>query len=164
MLTEQQRLNLLDAAATAVATAEATNLPARLTVAQWAQESGWGEHAPGCNCFGIKAYYGCYGTQMLKTTEGDNNTPVDQTFATFPSLYACFNYHAQLITKKARYKKAWEEYQQTQELDKFARNIAPIYAPGNTTYADQIIALMHDQRVIDAISQAYMRLQPTKAS
>jgi hypothetical protein len=32
-------------------------------------ESGWLDHAPGNNCFGIKSYNGEYGRQLLSTTE-----------------------------------------------------------------------------------------------
>lgn len=39
----------------AVSTMKSSGIPASLTIAQAALESGWGEHAPGNNLFGIKA-------------------------------------------------------------------------------------------------------------
>lgn len=53
----------------AVDAEKATGCPAELTTAQCILESGWLKHAPGNNCFGIKAYSGCQDTQLLRTTE-----------------------------------------------------------------------------------------------
>jgi flagellum-specific peptidoglycan hydrolase FlgJ len=59
MLTPSQLDRLAAAAQSACLCEQTTGLPAEITVAQWAIESGWGASAPGNNCFGIKAYPGC---------------------------------------------------------------------------------------------------------
>ena len=99
MLTPAQLEHLKIAAEEAVSCERVTALPAELTVAQWAVESGWGTHQPGNNCFGIKKYPDCYGVQMLETTEvvGGVRHSVKLEFATFPSLAACFEKHSELI-------------------------------------------------------------------
>lgn len=56
----------------AVATEKATGCPAELLTAQCALESAWLRFAPGNNAFGIKAYPGNYGRQLLRTTEWFN--------------------------------------------------------------------------------------------
>jgi flagellum-specific peptidoglycan hydrolase FlgJ len=64
-----------------------------------------GRALPKCNCFGIKAYVGAYGTQDLMTTEyvkGQART-MWQKFATFATVYDCFEKHAELITCNRRY-------------------------------------------------------------
>ena len=51
-------------------TEKSHKIPALLTLAQAALESGWGEHAPGNNFFGIKAGTKWTGpTQTLMTSE-----------------------------------------------------------------------------------------------
>ena len=63
MLTQQQQSNLKSGAAAAVASERQTGVPAECTVAQWAEESGWGKNSPGNNCFGIKWYSTATGRQ-----------------------------------------------------------------------------------------------------
>src|SRR3954469_5623562 len=97
-LNPTQNAALEAAADAAVECEKATGLPADLTIAQWADESGWGRHAPGNNCFGIKAVTG----QTLSTEEyvhsSETPTTEGQTFQIFPSLMDCFERHAELIT------------------------------------------------------------------
>jgi len=154
MLSDQQEQNLKAAAPAALRTEEATGMPARVTLAQWVEESGWGTHAPGCNCFGIKSYTGCYGTQILMTREGNNLKQIPQTFATFPSSEACFTYHARLITTGQRYGRAWMGYAASRNSEQLIRDIAPIYAPGNDKYATNVLGHFRDQRIIDALQNA----------
>lgn len=79
-MTNDQKTRLLDAAKAAVSSEKTTQCPAELTVSQWAVESGWGEHQPQFNCFGIKQRAGRE-RQLLSTTEWF--TPVElQTFLT----------------------------------------------------------------------------------
>lgn len=46
-----------------------TGLPAEFTLAQCALESGWLDHCPGNNPFGIKDFKGSFGRQLLNTLE-----------------------------------------------------------------------------------------------
>jgi flagellar protein FlgJ len=146
----------LRAAADAAKACQATTgLPAEVSMAQWADESGWGAHSPGFNCFGIKAFRGAYGTQELTTHEtinGEDRT-VKQTFATFPTLQACFEKHAQLITEGPRYQKAWTTYQATGDVAQLIRQIAPIYAT-DPRYGEKLLTLTRMQQIQASLQQA----------
>lgn len=155
-LTHEQQEDLLAAAHAAVAAGLKTGFPARLAVAQWAEESGWGRYQPGCNCFGIKAYHGCYGTQTLFTHEyiHEHLKAVNQVFATFPNLQACFDFHGKLITEAETYRQAWVDYLRTQDQELLIRDVAVHYAPGNMNYAPHIINLLRDPNIISAVAIA----------
>ena len=146
---------LQTAAQNAVACEKCTGLPAELTVAQWALESGWGLHQPGNNCFGIKAYSGCHGTQLLKTIEYVNGVPecINAEFATFASLEDCFVAHARLITQGRPYQDAWSKYKTSHDVLALIECIAPIYAtaPG---YAEMLTSIVQMPAVAAAIATA----------
>jgi flagellar protein FlgJ len=143
MLSVIQLERLRIAAESAVACEGATQVPAELTVAQWALESGWGMHQPGNNCFGIKAYQGCYGCQVLETTEVCHGVikQLPQEFATFPTLGACFEKHAKLICQGAPYSQAWSEYGQSKNLEGLICGIAPIYST-SPRYSELLLELV----------------------
>jgi len=144
-----------DAARCAVACERATGVPAELTIAQWALESGWGHHQPDNNCFGIKAYAGCYGVQLLETTEVINGATqtVNREFATFPTLAACFEKHAQLISQASPYRNVWKEYEMTKDLHALVVGVAPIYATGSN-YAETLLAIIAMPEVTSALANA----------
>jgi flagellar protein FlgJ len=129
MLTPNQLLRLSAAAQAAVTCEHETGLPAEITVAQWALESGWGASAPGNNCFGIKAYPGCK-VQSFPTQEviGGERKKLTLPFAAFEDLSCCFDYHARLITGGKPYSQAWAEYRQTHDVLALIAGIAPHYA------------------------------------
>ncbi len=64
----QRKENLKTIAASAVQAESSSGVPAELIAAQCILESGWLEHAPGNNPFGIKALPN-FGRQLLDTTE-----------------------------------------------------------------------------------------------
>src|SRR6478672_2840811 len=68
-MSETQRTNLGRIAEAAVASEQSTGCPAELQAAQCILETGWLNHAPGNNCFGIKSYAGAFGRQLLHTRE-----------------------------------------------------------------------------------------------
>jgi flagellar protein FlgJ len=146
MLTRPQLERLSAAAESACLCEQTTGLPAEITVAQWAIESGWGAAAPGNNCFGIKAYPGCQ-IQRFPTHEvvdGESKT-LTLEFAAFDSLQACFEKHARLITCGAPYARAWANFAASKDLVSLINEVAPVYAtdPG---YADKLreIISMHE--------------------
>ena len=145
MLTPTQVIALANAELQAIACEKSTGCPRALTVAQWALESGWGKYAPGNNCFGIKSFSGCYGVQKLATHEYVAGKPEEQNlfFATFRTLEDCFEKHASLITSGYRYAPAFTRYKLSQNVEQFVRDIAPIYAPGNSKYVDSVLAVLH---------------------
>ena len=142
MLSAAQMERLRSATESAVACERATGLPAELTVAQWVLESNWGTHEPGNNCFGIKAYGGCYGVQLLQTFEVINGvrTPMVEKFATFPTLDACFAKHASLFTTPGPYAKAWAQFQLTHDVETFIRQVAVVYAT-DPNYANLLLRI-----------------------
>lgn len=149
---------LSTAAQNAIVCEKATGAPAELTVAQWLIESGWGAHEPGNNCFGIKAYAGCYGIQWLETLElvGGVLKPLRQEFAAFPTLTACFQKHAEIICQGAPYQRVWREYEQSKSLTELIKGVAPIYAT-SPNYSGILLEVVCMPEVVSAIAQA--RLQ-----
>ena len=156
-------------------------VPAALTLAQWALESGWGEHCPGNNCFGIKAFEHASGKQLLRTSGwfapsecahwlaqeqgrtavADRNTPgrpgggllyhCQDWFAAFDSLRGCFMKHGTLISSGKPYGHAWERFLGTRDAEQLARDIAPLYAT-DPGYASTLIGMMRSPRIRAAIA------------
>lgn len=157
----------------------ATEAPAELIAAQCILESGWLDHAPGNNCFGIKATNAIEPRQLLWTVEwftdeqfkqflamgdGRTATPADEYtdgrgrrkyrcqdwFKTFPTLEVCFRLRASLITR-SRYYKLIQEYQKDGDLEKYVRATAQIYATADPeNYTHQILSIIRDIKpVID---------------
>ncbi|HEX4749795.1 MAG TPA: glucosaminidase domain-containing protein [Bryobacteraceae bacterium] len=152
----QVDLERLEAAALqAVACEKNMGVPAELTVAQWALESGWGAHQPGNNCFGIKAYPGCYGVQCLTTYEVVNGITrfVDREFATFASLTDCFSKHATLICEGKLYEQAWQQYKASGNVLALIQCIAPIYSTA-PNYASLLMDILAMPEITSAIATA----------
>ncbi len=152
MLSPVQQSALTQAASASVSCEQTTGLPAELTLAQWALESKWGLHQPGNNCFGIKAYSGCFGVQPLETVEIVAGVRVSmiQNFAAFPSLEACFDKHANLLAGGKLYLSPWTQYLKTKDLDSLIRQVASIYAtdPNYSKILLQIIAMPEVQAAL----------------
>ena len=84
----------------ALATQDLTGVPASVSLAQAALESGWGKHAPGNNFFGIKGT-GPAGSQYLYTTEfsGGKKLRIKAKFRRYQDPLQSFIDHAQLLSK-----------------------------------------------------------------
>jgi flagellum-specific peptidoglycan hydrolase FlgJ len=162
-LTEKQRSAMTAILPAAIASERATGCPAELTVAQWAIESAWGSAVFDNNPFGIKAYPGCAGSQLLRTQEwftdlevrgflarGQGRTAeihgprggsrnlydVRDFFATFPSLAAAFAYHGRLL-QQGPYLAAWQRYQKDHDLAVYIHGIAVHYST-TASYGDTV--------------------------
>lgn len=142
-------------------TQQSTGVPAAVLLAQWAVESGYGEHCigkHGNNCWGIKCTSG--GTyagndtlvssgarptcpescQAYQTTEvkGGVEDRYYSCFQDFPSLSDAMTKHAAVVKKKG-----WESYNGNPEaFAKFVQNNC--YATA-TNYADAITGAMKKQ-------------------
>jgi flagellum-specific peptidoglycan hydrolase FlgJ len=179
---ETQRTNLARIAEAAVASERSTGCPAELQAAQCILETGWLNHAPGNNCFGIKSYEGVFGRQLLRTREwftgseaarflaaGDGRTAVpaepaqqdahgrklysvQDWFATFATLGDCFARRAAMFTV-GRYAPFAAAYQAGGSLEALIRGIAPIYAT-QPGYADAVLALIGNPAVQSALAAA----------
>lgn len=179
MLSTQQETSLASASQAAIAAERTTGCPRELSVAQWALESSWGAKQPENNCFGIKVYAGCYGVQLIWTTEyfnsleferwqcvhrnlkhigpargldrnGRSPFKLEDEFATFPTLEACFEYHGRLIATGLKYRAAWDNYERDLSVDKLIDDIAHVYAtdPG---YANKLHAILRMPQVVEAL-------------
>lgn len=83
----------------ALYTQRLTGIPASVTLAQAALESGWGHHSPGNNFFGIKGK-GPAGSQMLWTREfkGGGLVRVRAKFRRYETPLQSFLDHARVIS------------------------------------------------------------------
>lgn len=157
----------------AVACERNTGLPAEISLAQAAIESGWLAKAPGNNCFGIKASSTSPLRQLLRTTEwftpgerarflalGDGRTAdlvqpprsdakgrqkysVMDYFAAYSDLAGCFTDHARLITTGRPYQAAWTAFQGHHSWQQLLSDIGPIYATA-PNYAANVMAIISD--------------------
>ena len=174
--------NIIERIAKAAVDAErATGCPAELLAAQCALESGWLKHAPGNNCFGIKAYTGA-GRQLLPTTEwltpeqrdkwlagmagrtatlvepvqtdhrGRNKYTVEDYFAAFATLADCFAKRGGMWDK-GPYASHAEAFREKRDIDTLVRGIAPVYAT-DPKYADTVLSIIHRPDLKTAIEEA----------
>lgn len=179
---DTQKDNLRRIAQAAVASAQATGCPAELQAAQCILETGWLNHAPGNNCFGIKSYPGEFGRQLLRTREwftaaelrrflaaGDGRTAdlvdpprqdatgrrlysVQDWFATFATLGDCFARRAALFAG-GRYAPFAAAWLANRDLEALVRGVAGIYAT-DAAYADRLLTLIRDPDVQAALAAA----------
>ena len=114
-------------------------VPAAVSIAQWAVESGWGAHMPGNNPFGIKASPG-YAVQTFATHEviHGHSVPCDLKFAAFDSLQQAFECHAKLIATAPVYAPAMAALP---DLAKFVTLMGAHYATA-PDYAAKILAVI----------------------
>lgn len=164
MLSPAQVAALKEAAASSVSCEQTTNLPAELTLAQWALESEWGQKQPRYNCFGIKAYPGCFAVQPLETFEIFDGVrrSVVQNFAAFPSLEACFRKHADLLTSGKPYASAWTQYLKTRDLQTLIYQIAPIYA--TDPHYSQVLCELIAMPEVESALASFRRRAPEQPS
>jgi flagellum-specific peptidoglycan hydrolase FlgJ len=114
-------------------------IPASVSIAQFALESGWGAHIPGNNPFGIKALTG-YPTQTFATHEVVHGhlVPCEQKFAAFTDLAQAFECHAKLLATAAVYRSAFTVLP---DLAKFVTRMGAHYAT-DPQYAAKLLALI----------------------
>lgn len=99
---------IADAIAASKESEARSGIPALVTFAQWAQESGWGRRMSGKNNpFGIKARKGEAGTDVV-THEviGGKRVKMVQRFADYDSLADAFSAHARLLANGKPYANA----------------------------------------------------------
>jgi flagellum-specific peptidoglycan hydrolase FlgJ len=127
-------------------------VPASVSIAQWALESGWGAHAPGNNPFGIKAMPG-YARQTFATHEVVHGHLVacQQTFAAFANVGEAFDCHAKLLASAPVYAAAMKDLP---DLQSFVTAMGAHYAT-DPMYAGKIMSIIKG----DALAQ-YDRVAP----
>jgi flagellar rod assembly protein/muramidase FlgJ len=89
-----------------------TGIPASITLAQAALESGWGERAPGCNLFGIKADPSWTGASVAFVThehlEG-KDVQLSDRFRAYSSWLDSMLDHAKFLQANPRYRACFKE-------------------------------------------------------
>ncbi len=84
-------------------------IPASVTLAQWALESGWGAHLPAgsCNPFGIKARTGDPSvTVPTREVVNGQSITIHAAFRKFDSIAEAFDDHGQLLATAGAYASA----------------------------------------------------------
>lgn len=181
MLTPAQQKALAQIASAAVDSERSTGMPAEITTAQAVIESAYLSKAPQNNCFGIKAYKGCPGEQLLDTQEwftdaelkhflagdlrrevmwespeaarnGRRHYHVKDVFAAYPDLKSCFAYHSKLLTMGV-YAPFWMQYQKDKKLDAFILGVAKHYAT-SPDYGALVLQVAHGKSVTQALIKA----------
>jgi len=117
-------------------------IPASISLAQWAVESGWGKHMPpgSNNPFGMKARPGDPSV-TVRTREQDRNGHdyfIEAAFRKFGSIAEAFDAHGALLNKPV-YAKAREALP---DPDKFADALTGVYAT-DRGYGKALKAVMH---------------------
>lgn len=144
---------LTQAVPAAQAAMRATGVPASITLAQGALESGWLQHLPAGsnNCFGIKASHPddpeTYVEARTHEFVHGQETAVAQPFQKYATLNDCFVAHAALLSQAARYAPAMAV---KDDVDKFAHAIMtcgystnrPPLAAHPPFYADELLQLI----------------------
>lgn len=103
-------------------------VPASVSLAQWALESGWGAHSPGNNPYGMKPRKGLKDPQQeLMTTEVLFGKKVRklQPFRLFGSISEAIDAHAELLATAPVYAEAMAELP---NVDKFVSEMSHHYA------------------------------------
>lgn len=169
-----------------------TGVPASVTIAQWATESGWGKKGIGNNAFGItkarrhtksqtkttnedvtwdqfqkfneaerKSAKLEDGSKIAGPWEGKKRIKMDREFADFDSLEDAFRDHSRLISSQnGPYKKAFDRYKMTGDVNSFIQEMAPTYAT-DRNYAPTISKIAHQGNVMSAVSAAkQMSVEP----
>lgn len=137
---------LPEAFVTAIATAaqassKKSGIPASFTIAEGALESGWGNHAPGNNLFGVKADASWTGAVTIeKTRECVNNqwVMVQAKFRAYPDWQGCMDDHAAFLTTNDRYAPAF----QTSNVEDFTHAIAAAGYATDPNYANEILEII----------------------
>jgi len=138
----------------AVEASKMTGVDPRLIVAQAAQETGWGAHAPGNNYFGIKSH-GQGGGNTLATTEYVNGQPVtvNDSFRGYGGMRDSAMGYAKFLLENPRYKPMLQANgldAQVAALGQSGYATDPNYAASVGNIANGI-----DPRLIEAMGNPY---------
>ncbi|KWO62542.1 glycoside hydrolase family 73 protein [Burkholderia territorii] len=127
-----------------------TRVPASVTVAQAALESGWGGHAPGMNLFGIKAdpgWHGPFATLLTHEVVNGKTVQVTSRFRAYSTWLGSIEDHANFLVRNPRYKPAFA----FTSGPEFASAVARCGYSTSPTYAAMVIAIMkaHNLTLLD---------------
>lgn len=139
------------------------NVPAQMTVAQWAVESKWGEKPVGKNnYFGIKDTVRKPGGTVNATKEEIDGKlqNVEQPFESYKSLADSAADYAWLISQGKPYRAAWNTYQAEAlkygtlvAIPALILNVAKVYATSKE-YGELVLKIAFQKNVMAAIQKA----------
>lgn len=131
-------------------------VPASISIAQYALESGWGQHLPpkSNNFFGMKCRAGRNDPSVIvQTKEFDRHGHacfVEAAFRKFDTMTDCFTEHARLLATAPVYAAAFAKLP---NVDTFVAAMAPHYAT-DPHYGALIMGVIHGSNLTqyDALS------------
>ncbi len=134
-----------DVIAAAQAVDHKWRVPAAITIAQWALESGWGEHTPAGsnNPFGIKARPGKpFVEAMTREVLNGVSVHLPQRFRAYRDLAEAFDDHGRLLAQGGAYARArGYEHHTPDDDDRFGQALQGTYAT-DTHYGALLHAVM----------------------
>jgi flagellum-specific peptidoglycan hydrolase FlgJ len=144
-VTRKDQLAFIEKIAPAArASQSAHGVPASVIIAQAILESGWGQHAPGNNFFGIKK-----GALNAPYIESRTNLAADSEkrakFRSFDSVRACFNAHGILLSTDPRYQGAMAD---TGNPIVFATRLRDCGYSEDPGYGKKLVKLMADFKLM----------------
>jgi flagellum-specific peptidoglycan hydrolase FlgJ len=116
-------------------------VPIAVTIAQAAQETGWGRHVKGNAYFGVKGYSADGGSVEFTTHEVDNNrsrTIVD-TFRSYPGLQEAANDYGQFLKNSPRYAPC---FAYTDQPERFVETLADAGYATDPDYAKNLNSII----------------------
>lgn len=127
--------------------AKTSKIPASVTVAQAALETGWNLKAPANNIFGIKADRSWAGSVLyLNTHEVINGikTPITDKFRAYKTFLGSLNDHAQFLLTNPRYKPCFAT---TNALD-FCKQLQACGYSTSPIYAQTLIEIIQQHNLL----------------
>lgn len=133
-------------AAAAQASAIKTRVPASFCIAEGALESGWGNHAPGNNLFGVKADKSWHGDITTKLTrECVNGVWHTETanFRAYPDWQGCMDDHAAFFHSNPRYTDCFN----FTDGPRFAQAVADSGYATDPNYAKTLLSIINSHQL-----------------
>lgn len=131
-----------------------SGIPASFTIAQAALESAWGEKAPGCNLFGIKADRSWFGPVTVFVTHEvikGQRIEMSDRFRAYRTWGECLADRAEFFRRNPRYAACFKEATGAG----WARAVAAAGYATDPNYAKTLIAVMDGRNMtrFDALTK-----------
>lgn len=134
--------------------AAALGVPTRAVIAHAALESGWGQHAPGDNFFGIKAHGQWSGEASLRATLEFDGTALRQhneRFRDYGGVEAAFGDYVDFLRSNPRYTDALK----AREGETFLQRVAEAGYATDPDYADKLERVYQSPLLDAALDETY---------
>lgn len=124
-----------------------SKIPASITIAQAALESGWNLNAPGNNLFGIKADKSWTGAVVMEHTHEVINgvsTPTMAQFRAYKTWLGSLEDHAEFLVKNERYKPCFD----TLNAIGFAKQLQACGYSTSPSYSAMLIEIINEHNLM----------------